>query len=90
MAGVKLTHGAAARVGRMLKDYESKPGRRPVSPPPASVIGASRVLVAVPREAEDADGYCLGDLYLHDTSDNTYELISEGMTLIALLPDTLP
>jgi hypothetical protein len=89
MANYKLSSGAVARLGRMLKDYESEPGRRPVSPPSASVIGASRVLVAVPRVAADADGYCLGDLYLHDTSNNSYELISAGTTLIALLPDTL-
>lgn len=89
MAGVKLTPGAAARVGRMLKDYESKPGRRPVAEPGGSTTGSSRVLVAVPRVAEDADGYCLGDLYLHDTSDNTFTLISEDTVLIAKLPDTL-
>jgi hypothetical protein len=78
-----------ARIRDAVKDFETRPARRPVAPPGASATGSSRVLVAVPRAEEDEDGYCLGDLYIHDTTDNSFEKISDDSALIAKLPDTL-
>lgn len=78
-----------ARIRDAVKDFETRPGRRPVAPPGSSATGSSRVLVAVPRAAEDEDGYCLGDLYYHNAADNTYEKITDDSVLIGLLPDTL-
>lgn len=78
-----------ARIRDAVRDFETRPARRPVAPPGEATTGSSRVLVAVPRAAADGDGYCLGDLYIHNTADNTFEKISDDSVLIGLLPDTL-
>jgi hypothetical protein len=67
----------------MLKDYESKPGRRPVGSPGESIIAPARVVAfEVISEEPDEDGLWQVKILRRKPDGSGYEPVSDALVYL--------
>lgn len=77
-----------ARIGRVVRDFESRPPRQPVADG-QNLKTATRENIVVPRSGPDGNGFYTVDIYIPDDIEaGTYTKIIDGQKA-RLLPDTL-